>query len=939
MKKTWLSLYFTMMMGVSLAQTGTISGRVLDSQTSEPLPFANVFINNTTIGAATDTNGNFVLKNVPAGTSEILYSFVGYQSYQAKVIIKENDEVKVTIKLIPVEQQLAEVQVKATRDKNWERQLKKFEKIFFGNSTFAKECKIVNPFVIDFSSGENEKFTATATAPIDIQNGAMGYRILFFLKSFWSDGLQYSIIGNSKFEDLPARNSEEAARWAMNRKDAYLGSMRHLFKSLLENRSVEAGFRLYTDRGNTAATRLPSFNQDLEKSVSVIPYKVDELVTPGSNYYEKKVSIKNRVEVHYLNKKGSQEVYRDIGHAVSWLEAKNGFALINNEGNLLNGRDIVVSGDMGSSRISTMLPLNYQPQLNAQVKTAKQLKAERLFETVYLQTNKPFYYPGEIIWFKGYMNYRIRGLADSLSSILYVDLINAERKVVQSKVLKIDSGHVSGNFRLPSELPDGKYALVAYTNWMRNYGDQSYSMKVLPILNLFDKPIPDESALPTKNSPEIELTLNKEKYHPRELVKVAVSLLDESDKPIPADLSVSVTDVTQVPNVTWSKADIRKDFILPGELKSSSDAFSYPIEYGINWSGEFQSSLKKQEPVKLTIVRGNFEDVRTETTAANGKFSLLNLNIKDSALYSFQALRGGATYGKVVELPRARPFVSFNASEYSIPLERKSAVQRVLSTYELPADATLLKEVEVTSTKLDDPKKNDNVYGKAEATISSEEISKFGSVEQLLRAKALGFVLSFNGVHWTFYSNRLQPDRPERIVVGGNGSRQTDVPPQIEYPSTEPFLTIDNKQVLINSGETVGDRLMSLDPNSIERIEISSTAASYIGANGGYGLVAVFLKRGSAPDTDKFQKLYIKGYETSFDFKGPDYADKTEDHSMGDFRSTLFWKRNLKTTSVGSAGFAFYTSDLTGQYRIVVEGVTEKGQPVHYEQLIEVASE
>src|SRR6478609_3666627 len=246
----------------SLAQTGMLSGRVIDSKTTEPLPFANVFINNTTIGAATDVNGNFQLKNIPVGSSEVVYSFVGYQTYQVRVTVKENEELKVIIKLIPSEQQLAEVQIKSSRDKTWERQLKKFEKIFFGNTALARECKILNPYVIDFSSSDNEKFSASSSVPIEIQNLALGYHLSYYLKSFWSDGIQYSIIGNTKFEDLPATNDEEAARWMKNRKDAYLGSARHLFKSLLDDKFIEAGFRLYTDRGNATIARLPSFNQD-----------------------------------------------------------------------------------------------------------------------------------------------------------------------------------------------------------------------------------------------------------------------------------------------------------------------------------------------------------------------------------------------------------------------------------------------------------------------------------------------------------------------------------------------------------------------------------------------------------------------------------------------------------------------------------------------------
>ena len=55
-----------------IVQTSKISGRVLDAKTLGPLPFANVFINNTTIGTTTDENGFFKLNNVPVGRNEVI---------------------------------------------------------------------------------------------------------------------------------------------------------------------------------------------------------------------------------------------------------------------------------------------------------------------------------------------------------------------------------------------------------------------------------------------------------------------------------------------------------------------------------------------------------------------------------------------------------------------------------------------------------------------------------------------------------------------------------------------------------------------------------------------------------------------------------------------------------------------------------------------------
>lgn len=929
--KSTFTLLFTVACAIVLAQTGSISGRVIDSQTLEPLPFANAFLNNTTIGASTDTKGEFILKNVPNGTFDIIYSFIGYQTFQSRVAVKEGEEVKVIIRLVPQQTQLADVEIKAGRDKEWEKQVKKFERIFFGNTPLAMECKIVNPYVIDFPENANSKFIAKASAPIEIDNKAMGYHITFYLKDFWSDGVQYSIIGNSKFEELVPANEEEATRWMKNRREAYLGSPRHLFISLLEGTSVQEGYRLYTDRSDASNARLSSFNQDLEKSKSVVVYRLDDIITQGSSPYEKKISFKKRIEVHYLNKRGTEEVYKDVGHAVSWLEAKSGFALVNSTGILINSRELVFSGDMGGARVSNLLPLNYEPQHAVQLRSTQQVLADRLYETVYFQTNKSFYYPGEIIWFKGYMNYKIRGMADSLSRVLYVDLIDANKKVIQSKIMKIDSGRVSGHILLPAELPYGNYGMVAYTNWMRNYGDKSYSAKVLPILNIYDKPVA-ATVKSVKSSPEVVLKLNKEKYHLRDQVKVSVLLTDETDKPIKANLSVSVTDANQVPSVSLS-GDIRNDLVIPSELKVNSEPFKYKIEYGITFNGEFQSGQKKQEPTKITIVQGSFEDVRKETTAANGRFSVYNLFIQDSALLSFQALRGNTTFGKVVSLPREYPNYLFNASSYSFPVERKESVQRNLSLYDRPTDAILLSGVEVKSSRI-----TDNVYGKAESVITNEEISKYGSIEQLLRAKAPGFRLSFDGGHWLFLTTRPQdpmsgttetvikvgPGETKQIITGFNGT----------FP--EPLLTIDNKQVGVGAGQTVGDRLMSFIPSDIERIEVSSLSASYLGPDGKYGLVAVFLKKGVAPDKNQFQKMYVKGYDSFREFKGPNYSDETEDHNPGDFRSTLLWKDNLVIDSTGNGEFSFYTSDVSGQYRIIIEGLTEKGKPIHFEQLVNV---
>jgi hypothetical protein len=60
--------------------TGKIRGKVIDRETKEPLPGANVVIEGTTLGASADLNGQFVILNVPVGGYTLRCAFIGYRA-------------------------------------------------------------------------------------------------------------------------------------------------------------------------------------------------------------------------------------------------------------------------------------------------------------------------------------------------------------------------------------------------------------------------------------------------------------------------------------------------------------------------------------------------------------------------------------------------------------------------------------------------------------------------------------------------------------------------------------------------------------------------------------------------------------------------------------------------------------------------------------------
>ncbi len=95
-------------------------------------------------------------------------------------------------------------------------------------------------------------------------------------------------------------------------------------------------------------------------------------------------------------------------------------------------------------------------------------------EKVYLHFDKPYYMAGETMWFKGYLFDGTTHKIDSVSRVMYVDLIDEKNgKTIASRVLNCD-GSTYGDIALPDSLAEGVYQIRAYTNYMRNYSEEFF---------------------------------------------------------------------------------------------------------------------------------------------------------------------------------------------------------------------------------------------------------------------------------------------------------------------------------------------------------------------------------------------------------------------------------------------------------------------------------
>lgn len=917
------------------AEAQKITGRVQDSKTLEALPFANVFLNNTTIGTVTDINGEFALSIIKQPSSnELVFSFVGYESHRIKVNASGEVLNLGIIRLVPSELQLNNVEISSKRDKEWERKLKRFKKVFLGKDKQAAGCLITNPWVIDFPSSNPGEFVARANAPIEINNNALGYTVVFYLTNFWSKDNGYLIAGDVRFTSMTSKDSKEVAKWQLNRRNSYLHSSHHLFRSIIENRTKEEGFSLYREaKGFENATyRSNSFYSELGKTI--IPYDTNRIVMSDVQKGYFKIFLKGHVEVHYSRERAVVPLYSDVSGPVSWIDLRNDYVVVNREGYPKNPEDVVVSGDMSMNRVARMLPLDYEPDQQIQKEEVTDLSFYR--EQIYVHTDKPYYYPGETIWFKGYVNYHFPAWRDSLSHTVYVELIDRkDRAIVQSKTVRIDSGFFYNDFILSDSLKEGNYYLRAYTNLNRVFGDRNLYIKLIPILNLKDRVDSEKAVLnisvPDKpNGNQFLIESQKDVFAPREEIKLNFYLKDDEDQPSASNFSISVIDVTQVAPLESSNTIISDYPMKELDVNHFKRDARFFIEHGVNFSGRFTVDDDRPIQTMLDVFQLDQPNFAMAQTNSIGIFSVNGLSFYDTAQFYIRPSSSKSQVGKIEILKRKSANIEFDDLNYSLNIVRTELPQRINSQNELIKGARLLKEVEVKAKRIIVEKPTDRVqrpYGRADYILKRKDLNlTYGNLLQTLPGKVPGLIVrqvnnpgNDAGPEWVVY-----------ISKGGNSSSFINV--------AQVLITINDVVVTGNPGQI----LSAIDPNTVESIEVKTGVNVLYGSLGGNGVVSIYTKMGfeeeeAVSERKNIPKLKVAGYAGVRKFNHPIYSNPETDKTITDYRSTIYWNPNVSTKSnTGVASISFFAADLPGKYQVVAEGVTQKGEPIRCVYFIEV---
>lgn len=919
-------LFFLVCM-ISYAQSVTISGRVVDAKTLEPVPLASVYIVNTSIGTAADTEGNFSFQSDNIAGGDIVVSFVGYDTYRKRVIFGTEPVNLGAIRLKPSETVLDEVVVKASRDKAWEKDLKKFSSVFLGKDAFAEQCTIQNPWVIDIENNEST-LTAKSLSPIVIINDALGYVVKFSLKRLVWNTQSYSIEGDAYFMALTPPTPKDEDRWTKNRNAVYRRSITNLFRSLVNRTSYGEGFALYSELPGDGGsfTRMSRFSENLGKKIQLAD--TNKLVSPQPGTDKFIISIPGRIEVHYLNEGSRVKVYQDIIYPISWITAKSSSILVNANGFPIDPTAVTVSGAMSEDRLSRMLPIDYSP--NERLTKRQQLEVASalsfLYEKIYVQTDKPFYHPGDQLWFKGYVNYQSNIFRDSLSKTVYVDLISPGRQILQSRVLQIDSGRFIGEIDIPKAIDAGTYNVRAYTSLQRNFGDSALYVKPVAVLDLHHSA---ESIAPTTTPPgEINVITSKEKFKLREKIEVTINLANAEGEPITGDLSMSVTDISQVSpvhtsaNITEVYPITRAPAIDQTLIKSP-----FPIEHGITIKGRFTDNAGKPMRATLNVIQVNPRHVEFVQSDFNGYFVVNHLMIYDSARFSITATdKKGKTFGKATIVENDRPRIYHK--ELVTPLRISADILGSRTYARGSDDAKMLGEVEVHGAKVQEEYTMEyrvkRPYGKPDYSLTSKDFTTgYSDMLNALRGRFPGLIIrlaanpasngSDGSTRWVVY---LQRNERGSILRG----------PQ------EVLVTVDDA-IMAGTPESI---LGMIHPDQVESVELRARANVLYGNVSNGGILAIYLKKGQSittPNVKTIGTVKATGYTFTPNFSGPDYDH--EQSKAPDYRSLIHWAPIIPLNN-GAGKVSFFAADLPTIYQIEIEGVTSEGKPVRAIKTISV---
>lgn len=167
-------------------------------------------------------------------------------------------------------------------------------------------------------------------------------------------------------------------------------------------------------------------------------------------------------------------------------------------------------------------PLVAQTELPDQIQTyLRKYQEDFPVEKAYLHLDKQTYTLGEDIWFSAYLVAGGTQVPSPMSKTLYVDLFDGDGLLLTQKMIQIENGRGTGDFKLPNFGKSGIYQIKAYTSWMKNFGEEYFFSQSIQVVDGSGG-----SFLPRVDFLEVNSTDGKVKY------RISLEAVNSSGAPL-----------------------------------------------------------------------------------------------------------------------------------------------------------------------------------------------------------------------------------------------------------------------------------------------------------------------------------------------------------------------------------------------------------------------
>lgn len=522
-------------------------------------------------------------------------------------------------------------------------------------------------------------------------------------------------------------------------------------------------------------------------------------------------------------------------------------------------------------------------------------------EKAYVYTDKDNYLAGEEILVK----FRVTD-ADFQPSLYsrvgYIEICDTQKPHIQTK-LALTEGCGYGRIAIPDHLPSGIYRLTAYTRYMRNLGEESFFSLPIAILNMGRSAATDSIRIsevplddPLRESTGIRVRTNEKRYSSRSQVRLYLENMPSK----PADLTVTV---------------YRNDSLVSISRQETTQKGSkaMPVSAPLRWLPEMEghiidAKLSPENPGTeiapyLTFVGDDITIISGQSDRDNGSVSFHTQGVfgtREVVTTAYSANSGE----RGVKVDIVSPFhTSFPRELPGLTVYKNN---KALTERSIASQITKIIQPDSNATRTSST--GSYFYFPKPATYNLDEYTRFPTLAE-----------TFIEFIWQV---RVGNDRGKEVIR--------------IFQANEKRFNPGASLVLLD-GVFVSDheKLLGYDPKHIRSVKIYDGRYLF-GGNTFGGIVSFQTYRKDLPFfrlPDDSQLFIYECPTLPEPIDLPDYSDAIRKASRKpDFRHTLYWNPDVSIqTGEETKELAFYTSDLCGEFRVVVRGFTGKGEEIYGE--------